>query len=658
MLRDLQVKSAPGPLVKQGDDDEGEIAYQELGDSDLGRGSVLPRSLTGKLKERIPALKWLPSYDVKEHLVSDIIGGTTIGMVCLAQTLAHAAIATTETIQGPYCAFVPTLVYAFLGTSPHASISSGAIAAILIADQLRPWDDIVDRTHMASMLALITGAALVLMGIFKLSSAVRFLSVPTLSGFVTGGSLLIIVQQTRNLFGFRDFPHCEGLVTHILTTVKWIPKIDPVSLVLGIFLIGVLDGSNRLKKYCTLRQKKGDAPWAPKVKRITEMKEIVVALIGVTFGFLTAHGSEPILVCVGSIPAGLPPFEVPWEYPAFKELEKHPGKLHSFIAGGLLVAFTSFLTTYATTKKMALKFEYDLDASQEMMALGCSGIAGSFFGAFPPSGSLSRTGLAADCGVKTQLGGVFAAGVIGLGLCFLTPALVYLPKCALAAVIMKSTMSLIDFDTPLELWKYYWRPKKKGGLKRDLKVWLVAFAGTLGLGVIYGIALAVCLSVFLIVKDATSPSIVVLGRVEEVGGQWRNILDWEHAKTIDKIMVIEFRGPLSFASSDYFQEQVEAIRHKWRKHSRKVEVMVLSLVAVHYLDLTAVKMLEDLLTEWKRDGVTCVISGAKHQVRLLIEDRLVKKKNLLSQMDFMISIDEAVTLAQRYVRKSSKNPLP
>ncbi|CAE8586652.1 unnamed protein product, partial [Polarella glacialis] len=136
----------------------------------------------------------------------------------------HAAIATTENIQGPYCAFVPTIIYALLGTSQHASVSSGAIAAILIADQLRPWENIEDRTQLASLLALISGAALVVMGLFKFSFAVRFLSHPTLSGFISGGSLLIILQQTRNLCGFRNFPHTDGLWAHIATLIKYLPQ--------------------------------------------------------------------------------------------------------------------------------------------------------------------------------------------------------------------------------------------------------------------------------------------------------------------------------------------------------------------------------------------------------------------------------------------------
>lgn len=656
------VSTAPQPLagLEEGGPDR---EYQRLEDETphpprTSKETSCCQATKSCFAKRIPALQWLPVYNARENLVSDIIGGVTIGMVCLAQTLAHAAIATTENIQGPYCAFVPTLIYAFLGTSPHASVSSGAIAAILIADQLRPWPDIKDRTELASLLAFISGIALLIMGSCKMAFAVRFLSHPTLSGFITGGSILIIVQQTRNLFGFRSFPHTDGFISHIITTAQHLSEVDPVSLCLGLVLILMLDQFNRLKAYANKQIKKGGAS-AKKfqiVKRMTEMKEIVVAVTGVMFGYFTAEGGpggDPILVTVGHIPAGLPSFQAPWDIPAYQGLVNHHSRLSSFIMGGVLVALTSFLTTYATTKKMALHYGYQLDASQEMIALGMAGIGGSFFRAFTPSGSLSRTGLAADCGVKTQLGGVAAAGVIGLGLVYLTPTLKYLPKAALAAIIMKSTSSLVDFATPKKLMKS-WKPKKQGGLRRDMVIWCVAFIFTLCLGVVYGIGFAVLISIFLIVADAAEPQAVELGRVEALGRRWRNIEDWPNAHTYPGILVFEFRGPLAFASSEFFQEEIER-RHfdKEQRDGVKLSIVVLSFESVHHLDSTALAMLEDLLNEWRQKGISCIVSGARHQVRKLIEEKLVrlrkeaKQPAILDQTGFMISVTDAVDLARK-----------
>merc|ERR1711971_934255 len=316
------------------------------------------------------------------------------------------------------------------------------------------------------------------------------------------------------------------------------------------------------------------------------MKEIIVVLMATSFCYLTTSPQgNPIVLTIGNIPAGLPPFKPPWQCEAFKGFWKnlHPaGKagesewlndkpqlVHQFCVGSALVAFTTFLTTFATAKKMALKNGYPLDPAQEMIGLGSSGVAGSFFGAFPPSGSLSRTGLADDCGVKTQMGGVFCAGIIGLGLVFLTPALNFLPKTTLAAIIITSTKSLVDFSTPRKLLKF-WRPQAEGGLKRDFIIWCIAFLFTIYLGVLQGIFIAVLFSIVIVVVDAAAPDAVVLGRVEnQIGRKWRNVRDWPDAMQYDGIFIFEFRGPLSFASAEWFEERIEKKRFEHERDTHK-----------------------------------------------------------------------------------------
>jgi high affinity sulfate transporter 1 len=612
------------------------------------------RSVQSRTKQwaqaRLPILTWLPSYSISKSLQGDAVGGITIGMVALAQTLAHASIATTNSIQGPYTAFIPTLTYAFFGTSPHTSVSSGAIAAILIADQLRPWTDIQDRTELASLLALISGLVLIMMGWLKAAFAVRFLSQSTLSGFISAGAILIMVQQGRNFLGYVDFPQTEGFWEHVKVMIEWLPRTDPGSAAMGTAGLLILHQFGKLKKRADEMIKKGGPSagrWG-QIKRLTEMKEIIVALLGILLSFFSTFLTEdgnPALTIVGHIPAGVPPFRAPWTTKPVEELLESSHRKFHFVFGGVLVALTSFLTTYATTKKMALKFGYQLDASQELIALGSAGVMGSFFGAFPPSGSLSRTGLAAELGVKTQMGGVFAAGVIGLGLMFLAPAVSFLPKAALASIIMKSSVNLLDFDYPREIWNGYWKPKRKGGLKRDLRIWVIAFATTLLLGVLYGIGLAVLVDILLIVRDASQPNAVVLGRVDAGGGRkWHPVDDWPDAVVFEGIMVFEFRGPLSFASAEWFQEAVEKHRLAYNtEYKGGVKIIVLSFTSVHYLDKTALIMLKDLVAEWSKNGVECVISGAKHQVRALVEKVLVKH---VKQTNFMVGISDAVEIAR------------
>jgi len=609
---------------------------------------------------RVPVMAWLPNYKWKEDFFYDFIGGATIALICLVQTLAHAAIATTDVIQGPYCAFVPPFVYAMLGTSPHASISSGAIAAILIADQLQYFHDVQERTELASLLALISGFWLVALGLLKAAYLVRFLSQSLISGFVTGGSVLILEGQLKNLLGLVHMEHGVGFVDTARCILQDLHETNFVGLALGLAMMGVLQLMMWLKKYTTSKLKgKGPHPrWMKPAKIVSEMKELVLVAISTSFAYATARFSEdgePILPVVGTIPPGLPPFKPPYDLPASRTMLETHYRLQEFIVGGFLVALTSFLTTYATSKKQALQHGYAIDASQEMFALGMAGTCGSFFGSFTPSGSLSRTSLASEVGVKTQMSGLMKIVVVGTSLTFFTPVLFYLPKAALAAIILRSTWTLVDFKTAGELWRA-WKPSQLGGMKRDFIVWWVAFFLTVFLGVLSGIGSAVIFSLLMIVRDAAMPRVVTLGQIESLGNIWRDVEVWSEGRTFPGILVIEFRGPLSFASADWFQMELERQR---LASPEPVEIIVLSFGSVHDLDKTAIEMLRELLTEWRKRQVSCIVADAKSRVRLLLEQYFAKpggsgKAPLLDQPAFMISLDDAVQLAKRTMARRGR----
>lgn len=647
----------------------------------------------GWLRDRVPILRWLPAYNFGEKLKTDVTGGITIGMMCLAQTLAHAAIATTKPIQGPYSAFVPALAYAIMGTSCQAAVSSGAIVSILIADQLKWIQDVDDRTEMASLLALLSGAILILMGVCRLAFAARFLSQPTINGFVSGGGILIITSQMKNLCGLRSFPHTDGFVGMVQMLAVRIPlDAEMSSVYLGCGLMVFLEALGRLKKKAVKELQKAiknaipndeeaaigeqtsdiksaqrDVDFWKRVKSLAEMKEIFATLAGIIVCYFSApigedgtrNAAETAVLSVGFIPAGLPPFRPAWQFTnttLFEELVNDPHRFSNFLTGGVLVAFTSFLTTFATSKKMAMKNSYQIDAGQEMIALGSAGLCGSFFGAFTPSGSMSRTVLAEECGVKSQLGGVFSALVVGLGLKFLTPMFAFLPKAALAAIIMTSARNLIAIDS---FWKLYasWKPMKEGGLTRDLIVWVLAFVLTLFRGVLYGIGAAVFVSIACIVADAAAPDCHELGKVE---GQrmFRNKDACAEAKTEPGILVFEVRGPLCFASAEWFQEQLEEKRRRSTEANGKVSIIILVLTSVHWLDASALTVLEDVLRHLRKEDIEVMISGARAQTRVLIEENFgrnsVKKakegekpeRPLLDQTAFLITTSDAYDIAQ------------
>eukprot|EP00929_Paragymnodinium_shiwhaense_P105828 TRINITY_DN70896_c0_g2_i1.p1 TRINITY_DN70896_c0_g2~~TRINITY_DN70896_c0_g2_i1.p1 ORF type:complete len:683 (+),score=112.68 TRINITY_DN70896_c0_g2_i1:51-2099(+) len=611
------------------------------------------------LVRHLPILQWLPEYKA-EYLLPDVSGGVTMGLMCLSQTLAQAAIATTLPISGPYCAFMPPIVYAMLTTSRHASVSSGAMGCIIIASVLAPYDDIEVRTELGCFLALIAGIFQLLMGSFNLAFAVRFLSQATISGFVTGGAVLIMSSQLKNLFGYASIPKVSALERFYVTfRMASQGKANLLNLGFCVFLLVLLNRCNAWKRVAKAKIK-AEGPGMSKgryvvwllIQKVSEMKEILAIGLGVTLAYKTmTEDGEPSLPIVGHIPAGVPKFSPPFG-PAVMDLLTGPREtLINFIISGGMIAFTSFLTTYASNKKQALACGYELDGSQELFALGAGSAVGSFFGAFLCCGSLSRTALSVQLGVKTQVSGFVTAGVIALSLMFLSPILYYLPKASLAAIVLTSARGLMDFKTASGIWKSS-KQAWSVGLRKDFIVWCVAFVCTILFGALKGICISVAVGVAQVVAEATAPKTVLLGTVPELGGQLRDIGRWQSAETHPNILVFEFRGPLCFCSAEWFHEELERFL---LESDTDIRAIVLSFDMVEYIDQTAINVLKDILSQRREEGIFCLIGDAKHSVELLLKEKLGSGKDpLLDQYSLgqNISTEEAMQLVKERLSRT------
>ncbi|EER07121.1 sulfate transporter, putative, partial [Perkinsus marinus ATCC 50983] len=138
---------------------------------------------------------------------------------------------------------------------------------------------------------------------------------------------------------------------------------------------------------------------------------------------------------VGEVPTGLPSFAIP-------SLEG----ITDVIPNGFMVSLMCFNSSYAPAKKFAIVDRYDINAGSELTALGAANIVGSLFGAMPVQGGMSRTSLGYASGVKSQVAGLVAA-VVAIGvLAMLTPLMYWIPRCALAGIIITAATHLMDFN--------------------------------------------------------------------------------------------------------------------------------------------------------------------------------------------------------------------
>ena len=184
-----------------------------------------------QLYTHFPIFKWLPRYNFKNCMFTDIMCGLTIGIMNIPQGLAYALLASLNPITGLYVSFFPVLVYAVFGTSRHLVISAVAIVSLLTGEtvnriveeygkSLLPAND-TDIDHyrkmeeklkldLATDLSLLIGIFQILFGLFGLGGLTAFFSDTFISGYTCGSAVHVVVSQVKDLFGLKNLARFEG----------------------------------------------------------------------------------------------------------------------------------------------------------------------------------------------------------------------------------------------------------------------------------------------------------------------------------------------------------------------------------------------------------------------------------------------------------------
>jgi SulP family sulfate permease len=144
--------------------------------------------------------------------------------------------------------------------------------------------------------------------------------------------------------------------------------------------------------------------------------------------------------------------------------------------------------------------DYEVDANQELIALGMSNMVGALFQSYPTTGGFSRTAVNDQTGAKTGVSSLISAVIVGVVLLFLTPLFYYLPNAVLGAIIMVAVLGLIDFNYPLQLFR---------NRKDEFFLLVATFLITLFIGIKEGILLGVLMSLLVLVYRTALPHIAL-----------------------------------------------------------------------------------------------------------------------------------------------------
>lgn len=548
----------------------------------------------------LPALSWLPSYD-RRDLGGDLSAGLTVAVMLIPQGMAYAMLAGLPPIVGLYASVFPLLAYALLGTSRQLAVGPVAMVSLLVATGVGAIAPAGSAEYVALAIALagMVGVLQLAMGVLRLGALVTFLSHPVVSGFTSAAAIIIGLSQLEHLLGVRlqKSPRLHELVVDAAGALG---DTHAITLAIGAGSIAVL---LLLKR------------WRPRFPGA-----ITVVVLGTLLTWALGLADRGVRI-VGEVPSGLP-------LPSVPALDL--SRLGALLPTAITIALVGFLESISVAKAFARKNGYEVDANQELRALGAANVVGLFSGAYPVTGGFSRTAVNAQAGARTGLASIITAVVIGVSLVLFTPLFYYLPRAVLAAIVMAAVIGLVDVREPVHLWR----------VKRTDAVLLgLTFVATLFLGIEEGIVTGVAASLGLFVWRSTRPHDAVLGRLPGTT-DYRNVENFPDAEEVPHVAIWRFDASFYFANADRFRDRVDSLLVR----GDDVRAIVLDASGINDLDASAESMLHDIHARLAAAGIRLYFANVKGPVREVME-----RGGLVEQVGrarFFLSVHAAVEAAK------------
>jgi high affinity sulfate transporter 1 len=526
----------------------------------------------------VPGLAAVRSYR-RQWLPKDIVAGVVLTTLLVPQGMAYAELAGLPPITGLYTSIMCLLGYAVFGPSrilvlgPDSSL--GPMIAATILPLIAAKGDAKRAVALASLLAIMVAAIMILAAVAKLGFIADLISKPTMIGYMNGLALTILVGQLPKLFGFKV--EADGFIGEVIGFVKGLAHGEAVAAAAAVGIAGIV--------LILVLQR-----WLPKVPAVLIM--VVLAIAATTVFDLAGHGVS----LVGVLPKGFPPLTIP---------HVRLSDLGPLFAGALGIVLVSLADTISTASAFAARTGQEVHGNGEMIGIGAANLAAGLFQGFPVSTSGSRTAVAERSGAKTQLTGVVGAALIILMIVLVPGLFRNLPQPALAAVVITASLSLADIPATVRLWRQR---------KVEFALSIAAFLGVVLLGVLPGIGIAVVLSILNVFRRAWWPYDTQLGRVAGLPG-FHDTHTHPDAEHLPGLVIYRFDGPLIFANAKTFRDEIRRLA----KTEPKPSWILVAAEPITDIDTTASDVLEELDEALNAEGISLVFAELKDPVRAKIE---------------------------------------
>lgn len=542
----------------------------------------------------------------KADLTTDIMAGIIVGIVALPLAIAFGIASGVSPEKGIITAIIAGFIISFLGGSKVQIGGPTGAFIVIIYGIIQQYG--LEGLMVATMMA---GIILILLGIFKLGTVIKFIPYPIIVGFTSGIAVTIFTTQIADIFGLNfggekvpgDFVGKWILYFNHFDTINWWNMI--VSLI-SIFIIAI----------------------TPKFSK--KIPGSLVAIILVTLGvyLMKMYGGITCIDTIGdrfSIQAQLPKASVPslnWE--AIKNL------FPVAITIAVLGAIESLLS--AAVADGVINDRHD--SNTELIAQGVANLATPLFGGIPATGAIARTMTNINNGGRSPIAGIIHAIVLLLILLFLMPLAQYIPMACLAGVLV-----IVSYN--MSGWRVF-----KGLLKNpksDVTVLLITFFLTVIFDLTVAIEVGLVIACVLFMKrvmETTEISVIT----DEIDPNKESDMqvNEEHLIVPKGVEVYEINGPYFFGIATKFEEIMARL-------GDRPKIRIIRMRKVPFIDSTGIHNLTTLCKMSQKEDIHIILSGVNTKVHQVLEKSGFYE--LLGQENICSNINEALEVAAKELKE-------
>ena len=521
-----------------------------------------------------PPAQWLREYRLP-WLRYDVVGGVTLAAYAIPVSLAYATLAGLPPQYGIYCYLVAGPAYALFGSSRQLAIGPTSAISLLVGSTLvgMAEGDPQRWAAIAALTALVFAGMSVLAWLLKLSSLVSFISETILTGFKAGAALTIAMTQLPKLFGVKGGG--ESFFERAWILGGQIPDTNLAVLAFGLAAIALLVAGEKL------------LPGRP-----VALFVVAASIVALSMTPLAQMGFK----LVGALPPGLPEFALP-------SLRVRD------VDGVIPLAFACFLLAYiegvSAARALAQRHGDEIDARQELLALGAANLAAGLGQGYPVAGGLSQSTVNDKAGTKTPLALIVASITIGVCLVFLTGLLANLPNVVLAAIVLVAVKGLINIPELRRIWKLS---------RMEFWVAMAAFAGVLLLGILKGVLLAALISMLFLIHRVAHPHVARLGRVPGTD-RFSDLERNPDNELVPGVLVVRVESSILYFNATQVRDRVRGLI---ASAGDALRLVVWDLSSSPYVDIAGARMLGEVQHELIEHRAKLRLVDARSAVRDLV----------------------------------------